>query len=124
MPSRPTHTHAQDTRRQTRESFSADPFARDERGEHDAIRHTARWQRVREIVRRRDPICQDPLGHHREDGVVVPTEEVHHRAPLGQRPDLAYDPANLVGLCRRCHAQVEARDRAGATPWGGAVESL
>jgi 5-methylcytosine-specific restriction endonuclease McrA len=45
--------------------------------------------------------CQDCKAR----GVYAPAEEVHHIAPLLQRPDLALDQSNLVCLCKRCHEE-------------------
>lgn len=34
-----------------------------------------------------------------------PTEEVHHVEPIADAPHRAYDAANLMALCRDCHAK-------------------
>lgn len=73
------------------------------------IRSTQRWRSVRASVLARAPLCADPLGEHRAAGRVVVAEEVHHRLPLEDRPDLAFALDNLMPLCRRCHEAIEPR---------------
>lgn len=75
------------------------------------IRNTARWQRTRAEVRRRDGgLCRWCLAHGR---ITTDAVQVHHIVPLiepdGQR--YAYNMAWLVCLCSRgadsCHAKAE-----------------
>jgi 5-methylcytosine-specific restriction endonuclease McrA len=40
---------------------------------------------------------------------VVESREVHHRIPLRDAPELAFDPENLQALCARCHNRIEGR---------------
>lgn len=75
------------------------------------LRNTHRWQRAARAVLRRTPLCCDPYGLH--DGVVAPATEVHHIQPLSSHPHLAFESANLAGLCDRCHNFVEATERRG-----------
>jgi len=71
------------------------------------LRSTNRWKECSKSIRRCNPLCADPLGHHAKDGRPVPSEEVHHIEPLAKRPDLAFDGSNLIALCRKCHEAVE-----------------
>jgi 5-methylcytosine-specific restriction endonuclease McrA len=51
----------------------------------------------------------------------APARDVHHIVKRSQAPRLKYDPANLVSLCRACHAQTDApyvRGRLVLTPLG------
>lgn len=41
------------------------------------------------------------------------TEAVHHIVPLHVAPDEAYTASNLAPLCRRCHDEIESRNRIG-----------
>jgi len=56
-------------------------------------------------IRRHHPLCADPLGRH--VGRPVPAEDVHHIVPIAEDPTLVFDAANLISLCRKCHAAVE-----------------
>ncbi|NLX57292.1 MAG: hypothetical protein GXY58_19455 [Planctomycetaceae bacterium] len=46
------------------------------------------------------PYCED---HLRIYGQPVPAAEVHHLAPMLDRPDLALNETNLIALCHDCH---------------------
>jgi 5-methylcytosine-specific restriction protein A len=84
------------------------------------VRRSRRWQRLRLRVLGRQPLCADPYGWHQRDGQSVLSTDVDHRVGLAQRPDLAFDEANLQGLCRACHAHKsgEERRRAPVSPYG------
>ena len=79
----------------------------------DDMRNSARWQKLRSIVRGREPICRDPFGTHSETGIVTPTREIHHVVAAADDPHRFFDMDNLVGLCSRCHAMIEHRERKG-----------
>lgn len=62
-------------------------------------------QAVAALVRERDHnLCQWPLGCRTGDDRI----DVHHIAKRSQRPDLKYDPGNLVCLCRTHHEYTDA----------------
>ena len=114
MPWKPP-THAQLTRGRRDAGLEYERRRRADPGLRQAqrIRNSARWQRFRNWFKRRHPLCCDPFGWHREDGVTVPTAQVHHITSLAARPDLACVESNCAPLCSRCHAKVEAMERAG-----------
>lgn len=61
---------------------------------------SARWKKFRRSVLARDGYtCQRCKRY----GRLTPAREVHHIKHLDQYPELAYDPANVVSLCRACH---------------------
>jgi 5-methylcytosine-specific restriction enzyme A len=60
---------------------------------------TARWRRVRTAKLNASPLCVDC----RAAGRATLADHVHHVKPRKARPDLAYDLANLEGLCQPCH---------------------
>jgi 5-methylcytosine-specific restriction endonuclease McrA len=65
-----------------------------------AIYRTARWKRVREMVMARDGrVCR----------VCGTTQNltVHHIVSIVKDESLAYDPANLATVCRRCHGRLD-----------------
>ncbi len=69
--------------------------------------NTPRWRGLRAAQLGREPFCADCARH----GVTEPATEVHHVVPVERERDpermrrLAYDPMNLVSLCRRCHRE-------------------
>lgn len=40
-------------------------------------------------------------------GVLVPTEEIHHKLPLSEGG--THDKSNLIALCKSCHSQIHAK---------------
>lgn len=62
--------------------------------------HSPKWLRRRDMILRRDGYrCQECKRY----GRITQATTVHHILHLEDRPDLAYDPANLVSLCLKCH---------------------
>jgi 5-methylcytosine-specific restriction endonuclease McrA len=60
---------------------------------------TARWQRLRKAVLvHYGYMCQ--IQGPRCAGYA---NTVHHRVPSSQRPDLFWEPGNLVAACTRCN---------------------
>lgn len=76
--------------------------------EPSRIRSTSRWQKVRELKKKLNPLCEDPFGTHKAVGIAVAQQGSHHRIGIEVRPDLAYDMDNLMSLCTACHARLEA----------------
>ena len=72
------------------------------------FRSSARWQRFRDWFKRVHPLCADPFGYHREDGVAQVAEQVHHIVPLVESIEDACDEANCMAVCTACHARLEA----------------
>jgi len=68
-----------------------------------------RWQRVRELILARQPVCPDPFGLHPDR--VVPAVEVDHIVPHRGRRELFWDATNLWALCRECHAEKTRREK-------------
>lgn len=59
---------------------------------------TRRWQVLRQIVLERDGwACVDCGSRKRL--------EIDHVQPVRNRPDLAFDPANLAARCAPCHTK-------------------
>jgi len=78
-----------------------------------AIRNSARWQKLRALVLREEPLCRDPYGEHALSGRHEPAAEVHHIVPLTVNPSFGYVRSNLAALCIDCHRRVDADNRAG-----------
>lgn len=63
--------------------------------------HSPKWLRRRDMILRRDGYrCQRCKRY----GRITQATTVHHIQHLEDRPDLAYDPANLMSVCQACHA--------------------
>ncbi|MCP4881842.1 MAG: HNH endonuclease [Gammaproteobacteria bacterium] len=69
------------------------------------IRSRARWTRLSKQIRTERPLCQ----RCEENGILIPSQEVHHIRKAETHPHLAYDPGNLRALCKPCHL-IEERD--------------
>ena len=54
-----------------------------------------------------------------ERGIIVPTEEIHHKLPLSEGG--THDRSNLIALCKSCHSTIHAKrgDYWGRTMSGG-----
>jgi 5-methylcytosine-specific restriction endonuclease McrA len=70
----------------------------------DRFYSSTAWKRTRAAVRARDGGCV-------VCGTTTGPLDVDHVIPWAQRPDLAYDPANLRTLCRLHHNRKTARGR-------------
>jgi len=81
------------------------PRARD-----DQFYRRARWLRLAELVRRKQPTCRDPDKRH--EGEVRITACVDHIKSRANYPELEYDYDNLQGLCWSCHSAKTIREMA------------
>ncbi len=68
---------------------------------------SAQWQRVRKLVLARDGYACRHCGRHRLELDDNERLSVHHVVPLAQGGS-AFDPANLLSLCSRCHVADES----------------
>ena len=64
--------------------------------------HSARWRRLRDRVIREHPVCADCGRLAQEVHHIIPPDR--YRDDPAELERLMFDPANLVPLCRRCHA--------------------
>lgn len=69
----------------------------------------APWRKLRRVKLAIDPWCDRCATEKR----VTPAQEVHHKADIAERPDLALALENLESLCKAHHSEV-TRDRQGA----------
>lgn len=69
------------------------------------------WRRFRLWILARFPLCADPFQYHAEDGRAEAATEIHHLIRRRERPDLAFDPANVQSLCKSCHSRLTAQER-------------
>ena len=67
--------------------------------------YTATWDKVREIKKQRDPLCEVCL----QNNIVRPMELVHHIKPINEGGALL-DLDNCLSVCRKCHAILHGED--------------
>ena len=58
------------------------------------------WKRIRDRHISQHPLCEVC----KENGRLVPAEEVHHKKPISQGGTHARE--NLMSLCRSCHTKI------------------
>lgn len=66
---------------------------------------STKWKKLSAWVRKKQPICPDPLGIFK--GRPMPVAEVHHIIPVIHAPHLAYAKVNLIALSEQAHDQIE-----------------
>lgn len=70
--------------------------------------NSQRWRTLREYKIQQSPLCEICIS----EGVVRPTEEIHHITPIStgltyeDMQVLCYDYNNLQSLCRDCHHNI------------------
>lgn len=65
-------------------------------------RYGRAWKRIRDRYALQHPFCEICY----EKGVLVMTEEVHHKIPLSEGG--THDRDNLIALCKSCHSKIHA----------------
>lgn len=78
--------------------------------EAQRIYNSTRWKALRALYLSEFPLCAECTSR----GLTVAAVDVDHREPLALRLDLAYEWANLQGLCRACHNVKTQAERAQA----------
>lgn len=73
------------------------------------IRNSAKWQRKRDEIKRRDGGVDQIAAHGLDGDPYIETRnlQVHHIFPLEERPDLAFDDYNLITVSPRTHELAE-----------------
>ncbi len=80
-------------------------------GDRRRIYNSTQWRRLSDAKLMLDPLCEMCA----KEGRVTPAEDVHHiRSFMAtddpmERARLAYDPDNLMSLCKRCHQAIHNR---------------
>ena len=76
------------------------------RKERQKVYNSKEWKELRLAVLREQPLCVDCLN----EGRITPAAEVHHiqsfmkyDASDPRRMEYAFQKANLVALCQKCH---------------------
>lgn len=73
-----------------------------ERSKYNKRRYGRAWKRIRDKYVSQHPFCEICY----ENGILVETEEVHHKKPLSE--DGTHDRDNLIALCKSCHSRIHA----------------
>lgn len=95
----------------------------------DKLRKGTRWQRVRDIIAKRDPICTRCNAALTEiiDHIVPAPEAIAQAQVSGRFPFDKYAgyflKSNLQGLCRLCHADKTNEDKLHTGPWPNVVDA-
>lgn len=98
--------------------------------ELDRLRTGSRWQRVRELAIKRDPLCQrcDKRLSEIVDHIIPATVAIQQARESGRWPLDKYAGyylmSNLQGLCRPCHGKKTVEDKARTEPWPSVVEAF
>jgi len=77
------------------------------RQKRQKIYRSAKWRRMSNAYLRSHPLCE----MCRQRGVVTPAADVHHIISFTQFDGLkmletAYNPNNLMALCKECHHKI------------------
>ena len=67
---------------------------------------TSRWQRLREYILTKEPLCVECKRKKR----IRPATVVDHIKPHKGDEELFYDEGNLQGLCKSCHDRKTAKE--------------
>lgn len=73
-----------------------------ERSKSNKRRYGRAWKRIRDKYVSQHPFCEICY----ENGILVETEEVHHKKPLSEGG--THDRDNLIALCKSCHSRIHA----------------
>ena len=85
--------------------------------DHHALYGTSQWQRMRQQVLARNPLCCRCQSYGYTEAAI----DVDHIVAHDGDTSLFYDMRNLQGLCKRCHSWKTQRERQAA--WGNEVLS-
>ncbi|MDG4850525.1 HNH endonuclease [Peribacillus frigoritolerans] len=65
---------------------------------------TTRFRKLRKQILSRDGFqCQRCIKFNRHDHTTMENLEVHHIKSFRDFPELAYEPSNLITVCRYCN---------------------
>ena len=78
-------------------------YERYERNPQNKRRYGRAWKRIRDKYVSLHPFCE--LCY--EKGILVETEEVHHKKKLSDGG--THDRDNLIALCKSCHSKIHAQ---------------
>lgn len=85
------------------------------RAERNEIYNTNKWRKLRNATFLQQPLCRVC----ELEGKITPTEDIHHLISLlstndpNLRRKIAFDPYNLIGVCKKCHNRIHNSDLQG-----------
>ena len=113
MPYKPQSFAQRMGRKQYDETYKTRRYGDAVLAQAQKIRNSGRWQHVRAMALRRNPLCFDPFGFHKADKTIVPADQVHHIKPLALFLEWAYVLENLASVCFACHGKIDGLERRG-----------
>ena len=84
------------------EKIANQNYERYARNKSNKRRYGRAWKRIRDKYVSLHPFCEICYSN----GVLVATEEVHHKKPLSEGG--THERENLISLCKSCHSRVHA----------------
>lgn len=86
----------------------------------DRFRSSSAWRRTSRLKLSSNPLCEDPFGAHAQRGTVETAKQAHHIKGLATHPELGLSWDNLMSVCIKCHARLEAEaNKSPTTPGVG-----
>ena len=77
-----------------------------DRSSYSKLYSTSRWQRLRQYILSKEPLCVECKKNKR----IRPAKVVDHIKPHKGNKKLFYDEANLQPLCKSCHDRKTAKE--------------
>ena len=84
------------------EKLANQNYEKYERNKSNKRRYGRVWKRIRDKYVSMHPFCEVCY----ERGILVETEEVHHKKPLSEGG--THERDNLIALCKSCHSRIHA----------------
>lgn len=82
------------------------------RRDRQKVYHSAKWRRLANAYLAAHPLCEMCA----QKGIQKLAADVHHRVSFTkftgiERMEMAYNPNNLMALCKECHAEIHLHQR-------------
>lgn len=82
------------------------------RRDRQKVYHSAKWRRLANAYLAAHPLCEMCA----QKGINRLAVDVHHRVSFTrftglERMEMAYNPNNLMALCKECHAEIHLHNR-------------
>lgn len=84
------------------EKIANQNYERYDRNKSNKRRYGRAWKRIRDKYVSLHPFCEVCYAR----GILVETEEVHHKKPLSEGG--THERDNLIALCKSCHSRIHA----------------
>lgn len=82
------------------------------RKERQKVYSSKKWKLMRLAYIDQHPLCEIC----QQKGIISPAVDVHHRISFTdfeglQRLEMAYNPQNLMALCKECHTNIHLHEK-------------